>query len=203
MLASKSAQRAALLRDAGFIFDQINPPFDDPPQPKLEGNQRPQDLAGELALKKAQSLKPNVGADRVILAADTLCVGTQGEVLGQPGSRAEADNMIRSFFNARHAVITGCALLHTTDGHFVCFADTAYVTYGEVSDYHLDQYLDSHAWQGKAGGYNLFDRQRDGWPIEVEGDPGTVVGLPMNRLVKLLPQLGVKPRMLANSGDAR
>lgn len=37
-------------------------------------------------------------------------------------------------------------------------------------------------WAGKAGAYNLAERVEAGWPIEVEGDPGTVMGLPMRRL---------------------
>ena len=41
-------------------------------------------------------------------------------------------------------------------------------------------------WRGKAGAYNLADRVADGWPIECEGDPTTVMGLPMRRLTEAL-----------------
>lgn len=194
VLASKSQRRASLLREAGFIFDQVNPPFDDPPNPATHGQSTAKDLASELALKKAQSLKGVVSSQRVVLAADTICVGGDGTLLGQPANREEARQMIQSFIREDHDVVTGVAMLHTSDGHFVCFSEIATVTFGEISDEQLDAYLDTHNWHGKAGGYNLYDRQRDGWPITVKGDPTTVVGLPMQRLVRLLPQLGVKPR---------
>jgi septum formation protein len=194
VLASRSQRRAALLREAGFLFDQVNPPFDDPPNPAIHGRVTARDLASELAMKKAQSLKGTISSQRVILAADTICVGTGGELIGQPTNREEARAMIRGFVARDHDVVTGVAMLHTSDGHFICFADAATVTFGELADEQLDAYLDTHAWHGKAGGYNLYDRQRDGWPITVKGDPATVVGLPMQRLVRLLPQLGVKPR---------
>lgn len=194
ILASKSPRRAALLREAGFIFEQVTPRYDDPPAPRGDGQQTAQDLAGELAMHKAQSLAGHVQSDRLLLAADTICVNEMGELIGQPSSRADAKQMIQSFVNRTHDVVTGVALLHEAEGQTMCFADTAVVLFGDLSDAQLDAYLDTQQWHGKAGGYNLFDRQRDGWPITVEGDPTTVVGLPMQRLSRLLPQFGVHPR---------
>jgi len=49
----------------------------------------------------------------------------------------------------------------------------------------MQQYLDEEAWRGKAGAYNLQDRIDAGWPIKCEGDPSTVMGLPMRRLREL------------------
>ena len=194
ILASKSPRRAALLREAGFLFEQVAPRFDDPPVPKGDGRQTAQDLAGELAMKKARSLAGLVQPDRLVLAADTICVNEAGELIGQPASRTDAQQMIRSFMNTEHDVVTGVALISDAEGQFMCFADTAVVVFGDITDAQLDAYLDTQGWHGKAGGYNLFDRQRDGWPIAVAGDPTTVMGLPMQRLARLLPQLGVTPR---------
>ena len=42
----------------------------------------------------------------------------------------------------------------------------------------LDRYLSSGGWRGKAGAYNLAELEGH-WPIRVDGDPTTVVGLPM------------------------
>jgi predicted house-cleaning NTP pyrophosphatase (Maf/HAM1 superfamily) len=57
---------------------------------------------------------------------------------------------------------------------------------GELQEEQIQEYVASGAWRGKSGGYNLADRIEAGWPIECEGDPATVMGLPM---VKLVPQL--------------
>ena len=43
-------------------------------------------------------------------------------------------------------------------------------------------YMESGMWQGKAGGYNLSERHSAGWPLTWQGDPTSVMGLPMHRL---------------------
>lgn len=69
------------------------------------------------------------------------------------------------------------------------FEDSTIVSMGMPSDSELGAYLDSGSWKGKAGGYNLSERIDAGWPIEFEGDPTTVMGLPMRRLIPLLEEL--------------
>jgi septum formation protein len=66
------------------------------------------------------------------------------------------------------------------------FADAARVTMGALSDSDLENYLASGQWHGKAGGYNLLERIDAGWPLTYQGDPTTIMGLPMNRLVDRL-----------------
>ena len=68
--------------------------------------------------------------------------------------------------------------------------DVAHVRLGRVPEADLQAYLDSGDWRGKAGAYNLGELQGR-WPMEVEGDPTTVVGLPMAKLVAHLRELGV------------
>src|SRR6185369_17870968 len=53
ILASRSPRRALLLREAGFTFEQADPPFIDPAQPR--GN-KVETLAMALAVEKATSL---------------------------------------------------------------------------------------------------------------------------------------------------
>ncbi|MCG8511454.1 MAG: Maf family protein [Rhodospirillales bacterium] len=212
------------------MVEQINPPYEDPPQP-LHNGESPQEHAVSLARAKAESvvnlfcegLKDDWGhtpllqplAEReavddlplpcVILSADTICVSVEGDLLGQPATRDEARTMIQSFVSADHDVVSGVALASLSvpgQGREVtwhCFADTATVRFGELDDAVLARYLDTDQWQGKAGGYNLFDQQRNGWPIEVLGDETTVVGLPMIQLRPALELLGVRPVATANA----
>lgn len=217
ILASQSPRRAQLLRDAGFTFTQQSPPFADPDQPEA---QQPHSLpeaeryAADLAKQKAVSMVHAVpaGYHGLILAADTLCVsmspGHEGTLIGKPRDQADARAMLLGFMNSAHAVVSGVALLEVgappekaaarrdagraaNSREPTLLADTAVVTFGQVADVELDRYLDSTDWQGKAGGYNLFDRQQAGWPITVKGDPTTVVGLPMGKLGPALQALSV------------
>ncbi len=186
-----------LLREAGFTFEQADPPYEDPPQPHVHGRDDACELAADLALNKAQSLAPQLGDDlphdAVILGADTICIGVNGDLIGQPATREDARAMIRSFTNADHDVVTGIALVTQRGECCTALADVATVTFQAITDQQLDNYLDTSAWQDKAGGYNLTDRQNDGWPITVQGDPTTVVGLPMGRLVPLLARYDITP----------
>jgi len=202
ILASRSPRRARLLREAGFEIEQQQSPFDDPLTPESTG-QTPEQLAVDLARRKAEALWRTLphdnddsdrGPQRVVLAADTLAIAPDRRtLLGTPHTRAEAEAMIRSFLHADHEVITGVCLL--ADRHEpVAFADAARVRLGGVSDEQLTSYLDTGDWSDKAGGYNLVDRQRAGWPITTQGDPTTIVGLPMRRLVEVLQTFGVPRR---------
>ena len=131
----------------------------------------------------------DITGSATVLAADTICVDHEGGLLGKPADRADAQTILRRLIAHPHRVITGVALLPIRDGQageMQCFADTAVVTFGKVSDEQLARYLATDGWRGKAGGYNLFDRQAEGWAVQVAGDPATVVGLPMWRLIPLL-----------------
>jgi nucleoside triphosphate pyrophosphatase len=198
ILASRSPRRAQLLREAAYTFTQADPPFNDPPQPTATQGQTPDDLATQLASKKALSLHTLVPPNSVILAADTICIGPDNQLIGQPKNRDDARQMIRQFTQNAHHVVTGIALLTDALNTPQILADQATVTLGTLTDVQLNQYLDTQQWQGKAGGYNLFDRQKAGWPLTVQGDPTTVVGLPMNKLVPALKTLGIHPTTPAN-----
>ncbi|RMF46544.1 MAG: hypothetical protein D6751_04845 [Deltaproteobacteria bacterium] len=193
ILASRSPRRALLLSEAGYRFTQANPPYEDPPHPEANGPATPHELARQLAYQKAMSLRDHVEPGSVILAADTLCVGHDGRLLGTPTTARQARDIIEHFIQQTHTVITGVALLNDAMTEPMTFADEAQVTLGQLNKVQLDEYLASDMWRGKAGGYNLFERQQAGWPLTVTGDPTTVVGLPMKELVPRLRELGVHP----------
>jgi septum formation protein len=199
ILASRSPRRAKLLRDAGFAFERVDPPFDDPSTPGTPdeaGAASPPALAMQLAGMKATSVVTGAQIDRddhaLILASDTIVVGPGGALLGQPGDADEARAMLRSLVDATHEVATGVALLASISFDHATFADVVRVALGGVPADVLDAYIDSGAWRGKAGGYNLAELEND-WPFTVTGDPATVVGLPMRKLVLALQSFGVVP----------
>lgn len=180
-----------LLREAGYDFIQADPPFADSPTPlPHEQGQQPADLALAIARKKAESFPADLWKNCLLLAADTLIVHADGQVAGTPVSAAEARVMLQRFVRGSHTVISAVALrLIEADGReleLLTFADCAQVHWGEVSEQQIEQYLTTNHWQGKAGGYNLFERQDDHWPITVTGDETTVVGLPMKLVISRL-----------------
>ncbi len=188
-----------MLQEAGFAFTQADPPFADPLQPDDATRHRIAELVVRLARRKARSVLETLAlGDRdpvIVLGADTLGMRPDGRPAGQPADRDEVRRMIQQFVGRSHDVFTGVALLSTDRRDAITFADAAGVTFGQVRPDQLDAYLDTDQWRGKAGGYNLLDRQADGWPIRVgpDSDPTTVVGLPMRKLIAALDRLSVRP----------
>jgi septum formation protein len=194
MLASRSPRRRELLRDHGIDHEAEHPGFDD--SELAPGRVGPAAWVASLAM-----LKASAGADIcratgrnvnwVCLGADTACV--VGETLvGTPRDEEEAAAMIRLMSGRSHDVVTGVALVDVGTGRRDVFADQASVRLGAMGESEIRRYASSGLWQGKAGAYNLTERIAAGWPIEFTGDPGTIVGLPMRRLIPRLIAMGVR-----------
>lgn len=193
ILGSQSTRRRDLMEQWGYRFHPMTPPYQDPPTPPAGD---PRTLAVELAAKKARSLfsnkyfSPSMGA--VVVGADTIVIDSQGHLLGQPQSRVEADLMLDAITESTHEVVTGVCVTNGKAVADTCFVDTARVRVGCLTEVLRETHLDGGGWQGKAGGYDLWD-VADVWPVEVDGDPTTVAGLPMRRLVVALRQRGITP----------
>jgi septum formation protein len=128
-----------------------------------------------------------------ILGADTVCVHG-GRILGQPRDAAHARAILGALRDAAHVTITGVCLLERADRRRWMLVDRAAVRVGPIPDDDLDAYVASGQWRGKAGGYNLEERIEAGWPITCDGDPATVMGLPLRRLEPWLDRMrGVAP----------
>lgn len=139
----------------------------------------------------------------VVLGADTVVV-KGGELIGKAESAAEAERILRRLSSGEHEVVTGVALVEPGGagggaGRRRVFADTARVRVGRLSDAMIGEYVSSGQWRGKAGAYNLEERVAAGWPVAWEGDPTTVMGLPMGRLMPVLRAWGLAAPMGAVS----
>lgn len=190
ILASTSPRRRALLSEHGYEHRAISPGIDDAelvPPPTCP----PRSWCAALAYLKARAAWSKLQAqgidpddpDLIILAADTIVV-KERRILGQPRDHLDAAEIITALSNGRHTVITGVALLNGPRRQI--FSDESSVRVGHIPAEFIDQYVRSGAWRGKAGGYNLAERLADGWPIEFEGDPSSIMGLPMRRLATAL-----------------
>lgn len=182
ILASRSPRRRLLLEEMGVAFEAAESGIDDG---SLEpGACSPRQWVAALAyLKAAAVARSGAGSGATVLGADTVCA-VDGRLLGQPRDAAEAEAMIRAVEDREHEVLTGVALVSSENRTFL--ADVAVVRVGRIGDEAIGEYIASGNWRGKAGGYNLSERLEAGWPIEVTGDPGTVMGLPVRRLAPLL-----------------
>lgn len=191
-LASSSPRRRLLLEQAGVPFDWGDPGVDD--SRLTPGEVTPAQWVASLAFLKAsaglESLPIHDRRTRwVVLGADTLVL-KDGLLVGQPRTSDEARAIIALLREGSHHVLTGVAIIDPRTGERHLLVDRATVRVGALSDETIAQYVASGQWRGKAGAYNLNERLDAGWPIQYEGDPTTIVGLPMMKLLPLLASIG-------------
>ena len=180
ILASTSPRRRELLALAGIDAITLSPKIDD--SHFVCGTMSPREWVTTLAILKASSICGSSDLEEgTVLSADTVCV-VDGNILGQPKNATDARKMILSMTNTSHEVLTGWCL-KTMDGqHSKHGCELTIVKIGEINQEDIDTYMESGMWQGKAGGYNLSERHSAGWPLTWQGDPTSVMGLPMHRL---------------------
>ena len=184
-LASRSPRRKHLLEEAGVPVCVRPAGIDD--AALTPGRVCPAHWVMALAYLKgrwvAEALEGDTSVEPIgtVLAADTICVH-EGCFLGQPMSEESARRMLKAMRDDTHITMTGVCLISLHDRRRWLLVDESAVRWGAISDDAIEAYLASGEWRGKAGAYNLCERQAAGWPIECEGDPATVMGLPMRRL---------------------
>ena len=179
ILASSSPRRRALLAEYGYDFVvrpaevlEISPVY-------LS--------AGEIVLRNARTKAVAVARDfpeGLVLGVDTV-VEFEGAVLGKPQDFAEAAAMLGRLNGCRHAVYSGVWLAQ--GGQSRGFVEITFVHFHNRSEVRRAAY---HARIGpldKAGAYAAQD-DRGEMIRSVEGSFTNVVGLPMERLAKVLEE---------------
>ncbi len=187
VLASSSPRRRTLLAEAGYDFEVVDPPIEEPTD--LGVALSPGERAEALAYFKARTVADGMDGAYVV-GADTVVAlpGESAEVLGKPADRAEAERMLRSLSGTRHQVITGVALL----GPGACrqIASTVtHVTMRPITDVEIEAYLESGEWIGKAGAYAIQETA-DRFVDKVEGSFSNVVGLPLEMVIGMIVAAG-------------
>jgi septum formation protein len=199
VLASQSPRRRLLMEQRGLVHDAVHPGVDDALLERGRGIS-PGQWAVALAYLKACAGfdKDRATGPRLVIGADTVVVKGD-QMIGQPRDAQDAERIIRLLQDGEHEVVTGVALVwreaapeeaRSLPLRRRLFLDRAHVRVGHIGDRRIADYIASGNWRGKAGAYNLSERLEAGWPIDYEGDAGTIMGLPVARLVDVLQDLG-------------
>ncbi|MFQ5429370.1 MAG: Maf family protein [Phycisphaerae bacterium] len=183
LLASSSPRRQALLREASFRFKTARPVLDEPNDP--HPHVAPALYAEALAFFKARSVAEQY-ARHVILAADTIAV-LGGEIIGKPADRDDARRILNRLSGTAHEVVTGLVLLEPVSGRRMLCHDVSTIRMRVLPDTMIEAYLDTGAWQGKAGAYGIQDRG-DAFIEDIDGSFTNVVGLPMELLAEMFEE---------------
>lgn len=191
VLASGSPRRKVLL-------EQLNLSFTIQPsnvEEVMHPGQPPEKVAMDLADQKATDVSDD-HADAVIIGADTVVV-LNGQLLGKPENAEDAFSMLKSLSGQTHEVYTGVALLRTdTNAKIVdrtLFYARTSVTFDELDDQEIIDYIQTGSPKDKAGSYGIQDDWGSVFVKEIHGDYYNVVGFPLNlfyrTMKKFAPEL--------------
>ncbi|GEL07135.1 Maf family protein [Salisediminibacterium halotolerans] len=177
ILASQSPRRKQLLEQAGLSFTVIPSQMNE----HFNLNVSPEEAVAQLAGDKARSILEKY-PDQIVLGADTV-IAIDGEILGKPADRADAEAMLRRFSGRTHDVITGVALVSAAKE--TVFAARTEVTFFPLTDDEINEYIESGEPFDKAGAYGI--QGLGATLVEgISGDYYAVVGLPLARVFREL-----------------
>lgn len=183
ILASSSPRRRELLTLIGLRHEVLPANVDE----TLLPGEIPWAYAERLARAKAQAVaRPGF----VSIGSDTIVV-VDGEVLGKPADAADAKQMLQRLSGRAHVVMTAIAVAF--DGKVTSDVVKVGVTFRSLRDDEIDDYIATGEPMDKAGSYGI---QGFGATIVdgVDGDYFAVMGLPVNRMIRLLESIGLEYR---------
>ena len=119
-----------------------------------------------------------------VLAADTT-VALDGKIYGKPANRAEAEEILAALAGKRHEVLTAVALKN--QDHLEIALSVSEVQLKALSKDEIAQYVASGEGDDKAGAYGI-QGMAAAFVRGIEGDYFNVVGLPLERLRRILAE---------------
>ena len=182
MLASASPRRAEILTRLGIGFTVRPPAVDEAVRP----GELPAVAARRLAIEKACSVRMRPG--ELVLGADTI-VALGEETLGKPAGDAEAIEMLQRLAGRDHHVFTGLAL--RSDERIGSGVERTKVRFRVLARSECEEYVATGEPADKAGAYGIQGRGSalvDG----IDGDFFNVMGLPVQLLLRLLDEQGIR-----------
>jgi septum formation protein len=188
VLASASPRRQQLLQDAGVEVVVCPANIEEVQQ----DGEFALSFAERMARDKARAIRAS-SPESVVLGADTIVVA-RDQVLGKPTDAADAVRMLRLLSNRQHFVITGVCLIGTdsegTDFEDVRSEKTA-VHFAALTDAEIRDYVLTGEPMDKAGAYAI-QGHGSRWISKIEGDYSNVVGLPVDLVLRMLQEHGLR-----------
>ena len=188
VLASKSAVRHALLRDAGIPVEVAPADIDERAIEQRTDTGDAGDIAALLARGKARVIATRLPGRLVLGADQTLALGARR--FSKPPDLAAAGDQLKALRGRTHELHTSIALLREGTVVFE-HREVARLTMRAFSDAFLAGYLEvmGSAVTTSVGGYQL---EKSGIQLfeRIEGDHFVILGLPLLALLQYLRQSG-------------
>ena len=172
-----------LLKLMGLDFDVLPSDIDE----TFQKGETPREHVLRLAEAKALALACR-HPEAWVLGADTVVV-IAGEVLGKPGSVAEARDMLEKLSGQEHEVFTGFSIVRKDQDIRIREVVGSSVLFREIAGDEMAWYTASGEPYDKAGAYAV---QGTGafFIREIRGSYTNVMGLPLCEVVDALKRIG-------------
>ncbi|HEY5413034.1 MAG TPA: nucleoside triphosphate pyrophosphatase [Caulobacteraceae bacterium] len=192
ILASTSASRSSLLRNAGVAFEAMRPGVDEDAAKAslLAEGAPPREIADALAELKAVRVSSRTPG--LVIGADQT-LDLDGELIDKAASLAEARERLARLRGRPHKLHAGVVVAQ--DGQPIWReVETATLWMRPFSDAYLDDYLARHG-EGLLASVGCYRLEDEGVQLfsRIQGDYFTILGLPMFGLLDLLRRHGALP----------
>lgn len=186
ILASSSPRRRELMRKIGIPFEVIIVPHEE----KLNKRKTVYNQCIDIAYDKAKVVYDkeveNGSDDFIVIGSDTIVVYDK-KIYGKPVDYNEAFDMLKTFSGTCHEVVTSLVLLVRKNGKE--YEERVYektlVYIDEMTDEEIKEWIELSDPYSKAGGYAIQEGFGK-YITKIDGDYFTVVGLPLNKVYRLL-----------------
>jgi septum formation protein len=156
------------------------------------GHLPPAEAVLTLSRRKAAAVAAQLPAAQpaLVVGGDSL-LELEGRARGKPASASEAAAFWRQLRNRTGNLHTGHCVIDTAQAREVAETDTALVRFGDPTDTELDAYIATGEPLEVAGAFTL-EGYGAAWVTSIDGNPGTVMGLSIPVLRRLLCKLGLE-----------
>jgi septum formation protein len=186
VLASQSTSRRRLLEDAGLKPTIIVSNVDE--ETDFFNAMSPEDMVIALAVSKAHTVREMIDYPAIIIGCDST-FDVDGVSFGKPGTPEIAIARAKKISGRTGLLHTGHCVIDTEKGIEIADRVTTKVTFTDMTDEEIADYVASEEPLHVAGGFTLDGFGSPFIPV-IEGDYTNVVGISMPFLRNAMKQLG-------------
>ena len=184
ILGSQSAERAEILKAAGYDFEVMPADIDE----RAIRNDDPKELTLALARAKRDALLPEI-REPVILITSDLIILSDGKVREKPANEAEARLFLETVSLYPQESVSAVVVTNTANGKSGEGVDMAQAILKKIPKEVIDEYIASGDCYLHAGGFTISHPLIQPYIEKCIGSPDTIRGMPVELIEKLISEV--------------
>lgn len=174
-LASRSPRRRKLLKQLNLNFKSFKVDMDE----VLKKGEKPHQAVLRLSKEKLELAKKKKKFG-IIITADTIVV-LENKIIGKPVDEKDAYRILKTLSGKTHIVYTGYSIFNFYNGKNISEFVKTEVTFRDLTDQEIWEYIKSGSPMDKAGAYGIQDDFGAVFIKKINGCYYNVVGLPLSK----------------------